>query len=280
MGWRPRDLRRAQSLQDSDAFFSDLLGGGTGSRTDEGTDAGTLKGSRKGGGRGAGVGPAHPAKEEPWLGLRVGQQLEGTVVEKNPHGLRVDLGGVAGERMVWAQHVAKFGEDIQRLQEGDEVMVWVGQLDQETDKIQLLLSPPLSTRSLAEDKACVLAKLEAAEGGVLPYGDRMDAEIYPRVFGMSKSRFKNAVGGLFKEARIERPTGGQIVLRQTNPHGAHSQTPKAPADRSNFPKDGARQRPRDTRGASPRGRGASPRGRRGSVDRGGTRGTVRGNRDY
>jgi len=244
-GWRPRDIRQAQSMQDSEIFFADLLGG-----KDTGVGVSSVRADEK---CKEDSGPSTKVNE-PWLGLRTGQRLEGLVVERNEFGLRVDLGETVGERMVWAQHIVKLGADMQRLDVGDEVVVWVGALKECDNVIQLLLSSPLSAKSLAADKDAVLAKLRAAEGGVLPYGDKIDQNICPRVFGMSKARFKRSIGGLFKAGLIERPEAMQITLA-TRPGRGEVESSPAP---SAIPKEGRQDRGRP-RGSNPSHDGVFPR---------------------
>lgn len=52
-----------------------------------------------------------------------------------------------------------------------------------------------------DDGVLILQKLREA-GGVLPYGDKSDAEEIRAAFGMSKAAFKRACGRLFKEGKI------------------------------------------------------------------------------
>lgn len=55
---------------------------------------------------------------------------------------------------------------------------------------------------MAEDGEKVLSVIEEYDG-VLPYNDKASPEVIYRDFQMSKAAFKRAVGGLFKERKIE-----------------------------------------------------------------------------
>src|SRR5690606_25135793 len=53
-----------------------------------------------------------------------------------------------------------------------------------------------------DSKDVILKKLTKA-GGFLPYRDKSDADTIQDVFKMSKKSFKKAIGGLYKEGRIQ-----------------------------------------------------------------------------
>lgn len=68
-------------------------------------------------------------------------------------------------------------------------------------------------RQLAGDADMIYEKLVEA-GGVLPYGDDTDPETVRRVFHLSKSAFKRALGHLLKERKILLKDGK--IVRQGN----------------------------------------------------------------
>ena len=67
-------------------------------------------------------------------------------------------------------------------------------------------------RQLGSDADMIFARLQE-EGGELPYGDDTDPETIRRVFHLSKSAFKRAIGHLLKERKILLKEG-RIVLRK------------------------------------------------------------------
>lgn len=65
---------------------------------------------------------------------------------------------------------------------------------------------PMKHERLDDDAEKIYTYLEAADG-VMPYGDKSDADAIRTTFGMSKSAFKRALGRLMKENRIEQRDG-------------------------------------------------------------------------
>ncbi len=57
-------------------------------------------------------------------------------------------------------------------------------------------------RRIADVTERILAALESAEGGRLPYGDNSIPEEIRATFGVSKKAFKQAIGALYRERRI------------------------------------------------------------------------------
>jgi predicted RNA-binding protein (virulence factor B family) len=69
-------------------------------------------------------------------------------------------------------------------------------------------------RRVAELTDRILAALEAAPGGRLPYGDNSIPEEIRDAFGVSKKAFKQAIGALYRDRRIViEPTGIRLVAR-------------------------------------------------------------------
>jgi len=54
-----------------------------------------------------------------------------------------------------------------------------------------------------DDSKDVILKKLTKSGGFLPYHDKSDADTIQEVFQMSKKSFKKAIGGLYKEGRIQ-----------------------------------------------------------------------------
>lgn len=69
-------------------------------------------------------------------------------------------------------------------------------------------------RRVAELTDRIIAALEAAPGGRLPYGDNSIPEEIRDAFGVSKKAFKQAIGALYRDRRIViEPTGIRLVTR-------------------------------------------------------------------
>lgn len=67
-------------------------------------------------------------------------------------------------------------------------------------------------RRVAELTERIIAALEAAPGGRLPYGDNSIPEEIRDAFGVSKKAFKQAIGALYRDRRIViEPTGIRLV---------------------------------------------------------------------
>lgn len=67
-------------------------------------------------------------------------------------------------------------------------------------------------RRVAELTDRIIAALEAAPGGHLPYGDNSIPEEIRDAFGVSKKAFKQAIGALYRDRRIViEPTGIRLV---------------------------------------------------------------------
>ncbi len=71
-------------------------------------------------------------------------------------------------------------------------------------------------RRVAELTDRIIAALEAAPGGRLPYGDNSIPEEIRDAFGVSKKAFKQAIGALYRDRRIViEPTGIRLVTPQS-----------------------------------------------------------------
>ncbi|MCM2275490.1 MAG: S1-like domain-containing RNA-binding protein [Candidatus Didemnitutus sp.] len=71
-------------------------------------------------------------------------------------------------------------------------------------------------RRVAELTDRIIAALEAAPGGHLPYGDNSIPEEIRDAFGVSKKAFKQAIGALYRDRRIViEPTGIRLVTPQS-----------------------------------------------------------------
>lgn len=77
-------------------------------------------------------------------------------------------------------------------------------------KIDLTLKPE-ALQAIDESKKKILKKLSKA-GGFMPYNDKSDPEEIKKVFSLSKKGFKKAIGGLYKDKKIQlKPEGIQLI---------------------------------------------------------------------
>lgn len=91
-------------------------------------------------------------------------------------------------------------ELYEKLHVGDRVRGRVTDV-REDGKINISIHQKAYIR-MTEDGEKVLAVIEEYDG-ILPYNDKASPEVIYRDFQMSKAAFKRAVGGLFKERKIE-----------------------------------------------------------------------------
>ena len=68
-------------------------------------------------------------------------------------------------------------------------------------KLELSLND-VTARQMSSDGEMILKKLEESDG-FLPFNDKTDPELIKIEFNMSKNAFKRAIGGLYKERKIE-----------------------------------------------------------------------------
>ena len=88
---------------------------------------------------------------------------------------------------------------------GDRFPGWINQVrpDGKVD----VTAVPRGKVAREADEDTVLERLAAA-GGFLPHGDKSDPDEIQRLFGMSKKRFKKAIGALYKAREIVIEPGG------------------------------------------------------------------------
>lgn len=65
---------------------------------------------------------------------------------------------------------------------------------------------PLKHERIGDDSQVILAYIEEANG-VIPFGDKSDADSIRKTFHMSKSAFKRALGNLMKNGKVEQRDG-------------------------------------------------------------------------
>lgn len=72
---------------------------------------------------------------------------------------------------------------------------------------------PLKQESMGPDADAILAYLENHDG-VMPYTDRSDPNDIRKVFNISKSAFKRALGRLMKQSKIEQQDGQTFLTKE------------------------------------------------------------------
>ena len=111
--------------------------------------------------------------------------------------------GKEGSVMVTEENYRGFIHQSEREKEprlGEEVTGRIIEVKEDgTLNVSLL---PLKHERMDEDAEKIFAYLEA-NGGLIPIGNKSDADLIKNTFGMSKSAFKRAVGRLFKQGKIK-----------------------------------------------------------------------------
>lgn len=87
------------------------------------------------------------------------------------------------------------------LEIGDKRKGYI-KLIREDGKIDLSIRP-VGMDAIEEAKKHILNKLSENENNRLPYHDKSDAKMIKMVFGLSKKAFKKAIGGLYREGKID-----------------------------------------------------------------------------
>ncbi len=104
-------------------------------------------------------------------------------------------------------------EVFKTLHQGQKIQGFIKKM-REDGKIDLALSNSTKTgHKAAEDIGPqVLAKLEQ-EGGYLPINDKTSADVIYEMFGVSKKKYKIAIGGLYKKRLIKIDDDGIRLLK-------------------------------------------------------------------
>ncbi len=100
-------------------------------------------------------------------------------------------------------------ECFEKVKIGDIKQGYIKKIRQD-GKIDLTLYAHIE-KTISDAKTGILEKLTAS-GGFMPYHDKSDPEEIKLTFNMSKKNFKKAIGGLYKEQKIDL-TGRGIKLK-------------------------------------------------------------------
>lgn len=125
--------------------------------------------------------------------FKAGDEVSVQSGDHTPLGIKVVVNGR------WPGMLFK-NEIFGRLQTGRPTRAWVKQV-RDDGKLDLTLNQPgMGKADDASGK--ILARL-ARQGGWLAVGDKSDPELIYQLFGISKGTFKKAIGGLYKQGRIQ-----------------------------------------------------------------------------
>ena len=115
--------------------------------------------------------------------------------------------GKIGTNVITEEGYLGFIHESERYEEPRLGQVLEGRVVRVKDDGQLNISlKPQKEVAILGDSDTILEFL-GGHNGVMPYGDKTDAEIIKRTFGLSKSAFKRALGKLMKEGKVYQEDG-------------------------------------------------------------------------
>ena len=126
-------------------------------------------------------------------GLQVGKAVSYLVYGHSERGIRCAVDGRYSGLLFRDQ-------TFRKLRIGDEGRAWITEIRPD-GRLDLSLQSP--GRSASDDARSVLIAAIKADGGFLPLTDKSDPQLISQRLQMSKKAFKRAVGGLYKERKIE-----------------------------------------------------------------------------
>lgn len=125
--------------------------------------------------------------------FREGQHVTGIVGNFTPLGAKVKL-NYDYEGLLYKDEVYK------ELKKGDEIQLYVKKI-REDGKIDLSLNKAGYKGFIGNTTNVVLDKLKKS-GGFLPFNDDSSPEEIYKTFNMSKKKFKETIGALYKRRKI------------------------------------------------------------------------------
>ncbi len=131
--------------------------------------------------------------------IKAGQFVGGVVYKFSPLGVNV----LVDNRV---EGILYKNELFEKLNIGDKVKVFVKKV-REDGKLDLALQKGGYKNSIDDSVNTIIALLTDA-GGFLPFNDKSNPEEIQRRFRMSKKKFKDALGLLYKKRKIEIKTDG------------------------------------------------------------------------
>lgn len=134
--------------------------------------------------------------------LEPGQAVELLVYDRTPLGFKVVVDQKYGGMLY-------HNEIFQPVQTGESASGFIKKI-REDGKLDITLQPA-GVQAIPDAKDQVLNQLQDA-GGFLPFHDRSSPEDIKNTFHMSKKAFKKALGGLYKEKKINITDQGVYLL--------------------------------------------------------------------
>lgn len=126
--------------------------------------------------------------------VKEGDLVEGLVYKFSPIGANVRINDSL-EGLLYGSEIFK------DLRIGDRINVYVKKI-RDDGKIDLSLEKSGYKNFIEDASSVILTKLKDA-GGSLPFSDKSSPEEIQYRFQMSKKKFKEAIGNLYKSKRIE-----------------------------------------------------------------------------
>jgi predicted RNA-binding protein (virulence factor B family) len=126
--------------------------------------------------------------------IKAGQFVDGVVYKFSPLGVNVLVNNKV-DGLLYKNEL------FQKLNIGDKVRVFVKNV-REDGKLDLALQQGGYKNSIDDSTNTIIALLTDA-GGFLPFNDKSDPEEIQRRFRISKKKFKDALGLLYKKRKIE-----------------------------------------------------------------------------
>lgn len=124
----------------------------------------------------------------------VGSEIDGIIEGFTPMGAKVKIGE--------NRRGLLFNNEIfKQVQVGDKVKVYIKKIH-EDGKVDLSLERSGYKNFINESTQKILDELEKSRG-FLPFTDKSSPEAIKRKFQMSKKRFKDSVGALYRNKQIE-----------------------------------------------------------------------------
>lgn len=122
-----------------------------------------------------------------------GEKVDLVIVRETPLGFVAQING-AEEGLIYHNEV------FQLLESGESLPGYIRKV-RDDGSIDLLLQP-IGHSGARELGDCILAALEQSKG-FLPLTSKTEAEEIYRLFGVSKKKYKMAIGGLYKKRLIQ-----------------------------------------------------------------------------
>ena len=123
-----------------------------------------------------------------------------------------DEGADPIEKTVWYSALIPAREVPDGIKPGTEVKARVSEVKPD-GKLTLSIREKAYLQ-MGRDEEMILSVIRDRYKGMLPFDDKADPETIREVFGLSKAAFKRAVGGLYKQHRIDLHSGKILLLKR------------------------------------------------------------------